>query len=205
MEAKKKTKLSAPTENAALMTLARESLTGKWGIAVTTALVYIVISVLISSIPRVGFVFSFIVSGPLSLGLAVFWLNISRGKLHKIEQMFSGFNRFGTSFVAYILVVIFTLLWALLLIVPGIMAALSYSMTFFIIADDKSIDASAAIKKSKKMMYGHRWKLFCLFWRFFGWFLLCLLTLGIGFLWLFPYVSVSVAKFYEDLKANASE
>lgn len=73
-------------------------------------------------------------------------------------------------------------------------------MTFYILAEDESIGAKAALDKSKKMMYGYKWKYFCLIWRFFGWFLLCILTLGVGFLWLMPYIQVSMVKFYDDIK-----
>ena len=75
-------------------------------------------------------------------------------------------------------------------------------MTFYILADDNSIGAMDAMDKSKKMMDGYKWKSFCLGLRFFGWSLLCILTLGIGFLWLMPYAQVSMAKFYDDVKAN---
>ena len=59
-----------------------------------------------------------------------------------------------------------------------------------------------ALRKSKEMMDGYKWKYFCLGLRFIGWALLCVLTLGIGILWLSPYVQVSYAKFYEDVKNN---
>jgi uncharacterized membrane protein len=120
----------------------------------------------------------------------------------RIEQLFSGFNRFGTALAAYLLVTIFTFFWMLLLIVPGIIAAISYSQTFYIIADSQNIDPMDAIDKSKKMMQGYKWKYFCLYLRFIGWALLCILTLGIGYVWLLPYVQTSTAKFYDDLKAN---
>ncbi len=99
---------------------------------------------------------------------------------------------------------IFVFLWSLLLIIPGIIATLSYSMTYFIIADNNSITALEAITKSKEMMRGNKWKFFCLGLRFLGWSLLCVVTLGIGFLWLTPYMSVSSAQFYDDLKENNS-
>ena len=73
-------------------------------------------------------------------------------------------------------------------------------MTYFIIAEDSSISASDAITKSKKIMKGNRWKLVCLGFRFIGWFLLAMLTFGVGFLWVGPYMYVSYAKFYDDLK-----
>jgi len=55
------------------------------------------------------------------------------------------------------------------------------------------------------MMYGYKWKYFCLGLRFIGWFLLGILSLGIGFLWIMPYMSISFAKFYDDVKANSVE
>ena len=104
--------------------------------------------------------------------------------------------------LAYILVGIYTILWLLLLIIPGIIAAISYSQTFFILADDNTLRPSEAIDKSKKMMDGYKLKYFYLCLRFLGLALLCVLTLGIGFLWLIPYMYVTCAKFYEDVKGN---
>jgi len=186
------------TKNAILMQMARESLKGKWGLAIGTFVVYILIVATLQAIPIIGL----IASGPLVLGLAIFSLSISRNQDARLEQIFQGFSNFGTSLGAYLLMILFILLWMLLLIIPGIIAAISYSMTFYILADDNSISAMDAINKSKKMMNGYKWKYFCLHLRFLGWALLCLLTLGIGFLWLAPYVHISVAKFYDDVKAN---
>lgn len=191
------------TENVVLMQMARESLKGKWGLAVGTYLVYIIIAVVIQIIPIAGHFAFFIISGPFALGLAFFSLSISRNQDPKLEQIFKGFNNFGTALGAYLLMFLFILLWLILLIIPGIIAALSYSMTFLILADDDSINAMEAIKKSKKMMDGYKWKFFCLMLRFLGWAILSILTFGIGFFWLMPYIQVTVAKFYDDLKANS--
>jgi len=190
------------TENAVLMQMARESLKGKWGLAIGTFVVYILITSVLQVIPVIGLIASLIISGPFALGLAIFSIPISRNQDAKLEQIFQGFINFGNALGAYLLMVLFILLWMLLLIVPGIIAALSYSMTFYILADDSSIGPMEAIDKSKKMMYGYKWKLFCLGLRFLGWALLCILTLGIGFLWLFPYMQISMVKFYDDIKVN---
>lgn len=193
------------TENITLMRMAKESLNGKWGLAAGTFFVYFLvlfaIQIFAAIIPIAGLI-SLIIAGPLALGIVIFVLAISRNQNAELAQIFDGFKNFGNSLAAYLLMVVFVFLWMLLLIVPGIIAAISYAMTFFIIADDPSIGPMDAINKSKKMMYGYKWKYFCLIFRFFGWFLLCLLTLGIGFLWLGPYVQVSVAKFYDDIKDN---
>jgi uncharacterized membrane protein len=191
------------TENRVLMQGARESLKGKWGLAVGTFLVYMIIGGLISSIPKAGGLLSIIISGPMALGVSIFSLAVSRDRNPRFEQIFHGFKKFGVSLGTYLLFAIFVLLWAILLIVPGIIAALSYSMSFFILAEDDSIGALEAIRKSKKMMYGYKWKLFCLYLRFIGWALLCILTIGIGFLWFVPYVSISFAKFYDDIQTPA--
>jgi uncharacterized membrane protein len=99
---------------------------------------------------------------------------------------------------------LFILLWTLLLIIPGIVAALSYSQTFFILSENPKRGGQDVIRKSKTMMKGNRWKLFCLFWRFFGWCLLGILSLGIGFLWILPYLQTSLARFYDDLKVGGN-
>jgi len=191
------------TENVELMRMARESLKGKWGLAIGTFVVYILMIGTIQ-VPTIYFptavLLSFIIAGPMAVGIAVFSLTISRDQDAGIEQLFAGFYNFVTALVAYLLMLIFTFLWTLLLIIPGIIAAISYSMTFFILADDESISAMDAIDKSKIMMNGYKWKFFRLGLRFFGLGILCIFTLGIGFLWLFPYMYVCMAKFYDDIK-----
>lgn len=189
-------------ENKDLMLQARESLIGKWGLAIGTFLVYILIGGAIQAVPFVGAIASFLIAGPMGLGVAIFTLTLSRKEDAKLEQIFEGFKNFGTALGAYVLMMIFVFLWMLLLIVPGIIAAIAYSQVFYILAEDNSIGAMDALRKSKEMMYGYKWKYFCLGLRFIGWVLLCILTLGIGFLWLAPYIQVSYANFYEDIKDN---
>ena len=190
------------TPNLELMRSARTSLSGKWGTAVLVFFLYLVVIIIAQTIPVLGQVAMLIISGPFALGLAMIALTISKEDEPKLEQLFAGFSHFVTAFVTNLLTTVFTLLWLLLLIIPGIIAALSYSMTYYIIAEDPSISAMDAIDKSKKMMDGYKWKYFKLCLRFVPWVLLCVLTLGIGFLWLFPWMQVTSAKFYEEVKAN---
>ncbi len=191
---------ASTTPNRDLMTQARDCLRGNWGLGVGVVVVSGVISMVAQLIPLLGIVISLLIGGPLALGMAIVFLTIARSEGAQFGMLFDGFKRFGASLAAYLLMSLFTILWTLLLIIPGIIAALSYSMTFFILRDDPTVGALDAITRSKKMMKGNKWKYFCLQWRFFGWALLCLLTLGIGFLWLSPYIMTSTARFYEDLK-----
>ncbi len=192
-------------DNTELMKLAKESLNGKWGLAIGTFLVYELViggfQQASENYPYTSLILLF-VAGPLAVGISVFSLNISRNNEARFEQIFGGFYNLKTSIIAYLLVVLFTVLWTLLLIIPGIIAAISYAMTFYIIADNPNVEAMDAIDKSKKMMDGYKLKYFYMGLRFFGLALLCILTLGIGFLWLIPYAHVTFAKFYDDIKEN---
>ena len=186
-------------ENKKLMAMARESLSGKWGLAIGTFLVFW----LIMAAAKSNGIAVLLIGGPMLIGLAIFSLTIARNQDAKLEQIFEGFKKnFGTALVAYLLKAIFVFLWTLLLIIPGIIAAISYSQVFYILAEDDSISGMDALKKSKEMMYGYKWKYFCLRLRFIGWFLLCIWSLGIGFLWLNPYITISCANFYDDIKGK---
>ncbi len=190
-------------ENMVLMKEARETLAGKWGLAVGGYFLYMFIAIVAGSPEDIGPVLSLVISGPMLLGMSIFSLALARKQEASIHQLFVGFDDFLRTLVAYLLMCLFILLWALLLIIPGIIAALSYSQTFFILAEDKSIKPRDAIKKSKDMMYGNKKKLFYLSLRFFGWFLLGILSMGIGFLWIMPYFQVTMAKFFDDIKDKA--
>lgn len=190
------------TENEVLMQQAKEQLQGKWGLPIGTNLVYILITGGVSSIKGIGTAISLIISGPFAVGMAMFSLSLARNEEARLEQIFDGFKDFKRALITYLIMVINIVLRLLLLIVPGIIAAFSYAMTFYILADDNTIESNIALEKSKQMMEGNKLKLFYLGLHFFGWFLLCILTLGIGLLWLFPWMNVTMAKFYEDIKEN---
>ena len=141
-----------------------------------------------------------ILTGPLSLGLAGAFLLMARGQKPTVNNLFDGFKQFLGSFVAYLLSGIFTLLWMLLLIVPGIIAALRYSQVYYILKDNPELDGLAAINKSKEMMKGHKGEYFVLLLSFFWWYCLGIITLGIGLIFIAPYISLTLANYYEELK-----
>jgi len=187
------------TTNKELMHQARKTLSGKWGLAILACVIYMLVTGAINKHPGIGSAVSLVISGPLALGLAIFTLSFSRNTKAQVGQLFEGFNNFKTSLIVFLLVTLYVFLWSLLLIVPGIIAAISYSQTYYLLADNPTLKPSEALRKSKELMHRAKWKYFCLHLRFTGWFLLSILTCGIGFLWLFPYVQVATAKFYEDL------
>lgn len=187
------------------------ALENKWGQYVGITFVFFVIEVLVSLlayIPFIGIVVS-LVSIPLGYGLMVVFLKVVRGSDNSLSDIFDGYKEFGRIFLTILIVGIYTLLWTLLLIVPGIIKAISYSMTPYVLKDNPELQYDAAITRSSRLMYGHKmdYFLFCL--SFIGWYLLALLTFGIGFLWLIPYFCTAKAAFYQELidegKANGAQ
>nr|WP_275422934.1 DUF975 family protein [Paenibacillus mucilaginosus] len=185
-----------------MKTRALEQLRGNWFKAAVVTLIVVGLSLLVSEIPKVGSLISLLISGPISWGSAYFFLRLRRGEGASIEDILQGFVRFVPALVLYLLTTLFVLLWMLLLIVPGIVAALSYSMAYYIRIDEPELSAMEALRRSKEMMKGHRWRFFVLGLSFIGWILLAVVTAGIGFLWVGPYMSVTSANFYTNLKAS---
>lgn len=142
---------------------------------------------------------AFLIGGVLQLGYARFLLKQHDGKELDFNDLFSQFDRFGTGFAQDFLRTLYTFLWSLLLIVPGIIAALSYAMTPFILEEHPELTASEAIARSKALMDGHKMDLFILNLTFLGWDILCALTANIGNLFLNPYKNAAYAVFYREI------
>ena len=142
---------------------------------------------------------NFIIGGAVQLGYAVYLLKQYHRQETSIGDLFSQFFRFGTGFAQKFLVGLYTLLWTLLFIIPGLIKSLSYAMTPFVLADDPNLTANQAITRSRELMDGHKWELFVLDLTFIGWELLGALTLGIGLLWVIPYKNAAYAAFYRQI------
>ena len=159
---------------------------------------------LILGATSISLVAPLIISGPILLGITMFLLEVARKGDGEFETGFNGFKNFGPALVAYLLTTIFIALWSLLLVIPGIVATFSYSMTFYILADNPGMSGSEAIKKSKQMMKGHKWELFVLLLSFFWWYVLCGITFGIAYIYVVPYINVTMTNFYEKIKLETS-
>ena len=186
-------------QNSELRAEARVALTDKWVMGAVTTLVFGAVSGAASYIPVVG---SILVALPMMYGYAIVMLSVMRGGEMNIGGLFDGFNDFGRIVGTKLLQAIYTFLWTLLLVIPGIIKNYSYAITDFILKVQPELANNAAIEKSMAMMDGNKMKLFLLDLSFIGWAILCLFTFGIGFLFLQPYVQSAHAAFYEDLKAQ---
>lgn len=197
-----------------LKSRAKESLKGKYWESIKLFILYFIVCIgltiaisVVSGIFKesgplieiLGLIPSFIILG-LYGGFFSFFLKIARNEEVSCNELFKHKNLFwisiGVSFVASI----FSGLGMLLFIIPGIIIALNYAMVYFVIADNPEIGVMDALRKSKEMMKGHRIEYIILNLSFFGWYLLSYFTFGLLFLWLAPYIMVTTANFYNEIK-----
>ena len=189
------------------------SLEGNWGKAAIATLIFLILSMGISWTVTTpmgnNLVMSYSTQGiwtllclSLGWGFVVYFLNLIRNDNTDYERLFDGYKDFIRIFLAEFLVNLATSIGMILLIIPGIIIGSGLVMTGFILKDDKEISAVDAMKKSWEMTDGHKGALVLLFLSFLGWIILSIFTLGIGMLFLYPYMQTALAHCYEDLKAE---
>ena len=177
---------------------ARAALSGNWGVAILAWL----IAGLILGAAGSTFVGTVLLMGPMMVGMAAVFAMLVRRKKPEIVNVFDGFKNFVNALVGGLLYTVFLCLWFLLFFIPGIIKSYSYAMTFYIMNDNPDMDGMDAITASRKMMNGNKWRLFCLDFSFIGWIILCMLTFGLLFLYVGPYMEAAHAAFYQSLKGE---
>lgn len=162
-------------------------------------------------------------------GLNRMYMNICTNKKPKIGDVFFAFKNHpgkfvlitaGISVIAVIIMVpmfvlfagigmssgnigfmmaFFTIYWILLAV--GMMYVnLTYGMFYFILVENPEKGILEALGESRRLMIGNRWRYFCLGLSFLGMILLGYMSLGIGFVWIFPYIICTNMEFYLDIK-----
>lgn len=190
---------------------ARKDLKGNWNWAAGLILIAVVISLVVAWLAsELGSVLLDL----LLIGISFTLLDLVDNN-YKEENYFTAVfaiftrDRILPVFITWLLSYVFIVLWSLLLIVPGIIKSLSYSQAEFIVKDmtdaGQEVAATEAINKSRELMNGHKWEYFLLELSFIGWDLLGCLSLGIGFLWILPYIKATEAEYYRKLTGDQSK
>jgi len=190
---------------------AKASLKGKYGDAIALLFIYLGISFAggfilgflgldDTSMELASNIVAIILSALLEFGMLSYFLKVSRNEPVTYKELFSKTNLFWPYLGIALLTSLFIILWSFLFIIPGIIASISYSLIYYIKLDNPELSASEVISKSKEMMNGHKWDYFVLGLSFIGWSILGIFTFGILYLWLFPYMQVTYANFYNSLK-----
>lgn len=146
----------------------------------------------------------FVIGGAIELGENRYCIDLlTREHEPEFKTLFSRFSIFGKALELRILTGVFTILWMLLLIIPGIIASYRYILAPYLMAENPEMGAMEAIEKSKELMKGNKWRLFCLHMSFFGWIILSQFTADILSLWISPYSNVATAAFYLEVTGRA--
>lgn len=182
---------------------AKQMIRGHMGILIVCMLIAMVIPGVSAGIPFVGPVSEVCVSGPLVLGTAYIYLNLARGYEPDVNVLFSGFQRFVDALVLTLLISVFTFLWSLLLIVPGIIKAISYSQAFYILAEHPEMSGKEALDESIIIMDGHKMDYFVLWLSFIPWMLLIAVSFGLASFYVIPYATAAFTNFYLTIKSGA--
>ncbi len=191
-----------------LKEMAKQQIKGKIGILFLITLIIGLISgvasAILSFIPYVGsLVSSIIITPAFALSTVRVYLGLTKGMQPSAGDAFSGFDDFWAAFKVQFLVGLFTFLWSLLFVIPGIIKTYAYSMSMYILAENKGKAALECIDESKKMTEGHKMELFVLELSFIGWALLGMVTFGIAYIWVIPYMNATYANAYNSLKPVA--
>lgn len=143
----------------------------------------------------------FFVMSVLGVGEAGAFLKVYRGEQIQVSDLFSGFSNYAHNLAGMLWMYLFTVLWSCLFLIPGIVKAVAYSFTPYLLKEYPGIAATDAIKISMKMTDGHKDEIFLMYLSFIGWWLLSIPTLRLlGILYVYPYYEVSVAGLYEKYK-----
>ncbi len=140
----------------------------------------------------------------MTVGAAGWLLRFVRGETPPVGELFACFRIYKPSVMAMLIQGVYTFLWSLLFVIPGIVKAYAYSMVPYIIYENPNLTPNQAIRLSCKLTDGYKWDLFILNLSFIGWNILSTLTGGlVGILYVYPYMGVTHATVYEHLKQSA--
>ena len=184
---------------------AKAQIKGKIGVLFVISLVIAVLSwiaaAILAFIPYVGpLVAAIIVTPAFTLSVYRVYLGVVAGGVPEVSDAFCGFDDFWSAFKVNFLVGLFTFLWSLLFVIPGIVKGISYSMSMYILAENKGKSALECIHESQQMTYGHKADLFVLSLSFLGWCLLGSITFGLAYIWVIPYMNATFTNAYNSLK-----
>ena len=200
-------------DRAALKQAAKRDLMPVYGTTVLISLIYYAILFGLSfgitftfiNFSMTGSFFQILYFGHFLYGMNFLYTNILRNGTTSVGEMFEGFKKYGSVLLLTFLNYLFIFLWSLLLIIPGIIKSIAYSMSYFIKRDNPTMTATECRKASIELTDGHKGKIFVLNLSFIGWALLASLTLGIGMIFLLPYIQMSTARMYDFLILNHRE
>ncbi len=194
------------------MRTAREKLKNNWSTAFLVGLTVMLPSLISEIVPEIASfkvggiedislaLISMLVAAPLSLGFSIYSLNLYRNGSADYNNVFEGFNSLAKALGVYFLMILLIIFGIVLLIIPGIILGLGLSMVYYVMIDKPELGVVDTLKESWKIMKGNKTKLLGLSLRFIPWAILGVLCLIVGVIFVLPWMQLSYASFYEEIK-----
>ena len=145
-----------------------------------------------------------LLSPPFTLSLINIYVTILAGDKPEIKDIFSGFSNWWISVKVYFFQGLYTCLWSLLFVIPGIIKGIAYSQAMYIASESPNMTAHDALRESERLMDGNKMRYFVFQLSFIGWWILCGITMGIAAIWVIPYYNACLATFYIDIRPSTS-
>ena len=180
---------------------AKEQIKGNIGILFVCALLIF----LIIGAAGITFIGPVLIAPAFFIGMIMIYLNLTKNQKPEVGDIFKGFNLFGKALWLTIITGFFISLWSILLYIPGIIKAISYSMAPYILAENPNMTAREALNESKRITNGHKMDLFVLELSFIGWGLLVFITAGIAAIYVAPYMQATMTNAYNAIKGQSQE
>ena len=136
----------------------------------------------------------------LSAGFTIFLMNSVRGTGAEFANLLDGFGLFLKIIGLNLIVGLLAGILSIFLIVPGVIVALAYSQTLYIMVDHPEQPLFVSMAQSRAMMKGHKWEYFCLILSFIGWYILALIPFAR--IWTEPYIGTTQVLYYERIKES---
>ena len=163
-----------------------------------------VVSVILLVVIGIALLYGIFVANVINTGMRGWFLRYSRGENASVGELFASFRIYLPVMVTNLLRGVYTFLWTLLFVIPGIVKAYAYSLTDYVIYENPNLSANQAITISRELTRGAKWDLFVLDLSFLGWNILSSLTFGLlGILYVNPYYNTAHAMVYDSLKMSA--
>lgn len=195
------------------------ALRGNWTPAVVASFVFLIVAAVLevpvavltdgavpafSAVNGITYLGAILLLLPLEVGL--YWatyLLLKDGDANITQNMFScGFSNYIHVVLGMFLMGILCMLGIFCLIIPGIYLAFSYALVPYLLIKNPELSLTETLKTSRMMMKGHKLDYFLLCLSFIGWIFLSIFTLGLGLLWLLPYMQTTYAAFWEDIRSQ---
>lgn len=189
-----------------LKTNAKVCLQGNWSYMAGLMIIILIISGIgtffINLIPILGPILIYGITIPLNFSQIFMSAKLYKQEQVLINDVFLGFNYYLKCIGLTLWMTLWITLWTLLLIVPGMIKTYSYSFAMVCLQDNPELSIREALKESIRLTNGYKAELFVLSLSWFGWSLLAVLTCGIGYLFLSPYMNLTHYSAFRAIKAQ---